>query len=81
MSDADELATEIAAGRALALQHPVRGLLLMAHAFATDDGLAFAELGWDHLFGASTRPFHAVAGRVRRSGAGWAVEMAGPSRR
>jgi hypothetical protein len=76
MSDADELVDEVAAGRALALHHPGRGLLPMAHAFATDDGLAFAEPGWDHLFGASTRPFHAVAGQVRRSGAGWAVEMA-----
>jgi hypothetical protein len=76
MSDADELAAEIAAGRALALQHPLRGLLPMAHAFATDDGLAFADHGWDHLLAAGTHPFHAIAGRVRRSGAGWAVEMA-----
>jgi hypothetical protein len=76
MSDADELAAEIAAGRALALQHPLRGLLPMAHAFATDDGLAFAEPGWDHLLAAGPRRLHAVAGRVRRSGAGWTVEMA-----
>jgi hypothetical protein len=77
MSDADELAAEIAAGRALALQHPLRGLLPMAHAFATDDGLAFAEPGWDHLLAVGTRRLHAVVGRVRRAGAGWAVEMAG----
>ena len=76
MSDADELAAEIAAGRALALHHPARGLLPMAHAFATDDGIAFAEPGWDHLLAAGTRPLHAVVGRVRRSGAGWTVEMA-----
>jgi hypothetical protein len=76
MSDADELAAEIAAGRALALQHPVRGLLPMVHAFATDGGIAFAEPGWDGLSAAGTHPFHAVAGRVRRSGAGWTVEMA-----
>jgi hypothetical protein len=74
MSDADELVAEVAAGRALALQHPLRGLLPMAHAFATDGGIAFAELGWDHLLAAGTHPFHAVAGRVRRSGAGWTVE-------
>jgi hypothetical protein len=67
---------EVAAGRALALHHPVRGLLLMAHAFATDDGIAFAEPGWDHLLAAGPRRLHAVAGRVRRSGAGWTVEMA-----
>jgi hypothetical protein len=77
MSDADKLAAEIAAGRALALHHPVRGLLPMAHAFATDDGLAFAEPGWDHLLAAGARRLHAVAGQVRRAGAGWAVEMAG----
>jgi hypothetical protein len=65
---------EVAAGRALALHHPVRGLLLMAHAFATDDGIAFAEPGWDHLLAAGPRRLHAVAGRVRRSGAGWTVE-------
>ena len=76
MSDADELAAEVAAGRALALHHPGRGLLPMAHAFATDDGLAFAEPGWDHLLAAGARRLHAVAGRVRRAGAGWAVEMA-----
>ena len=76
MSDADELVAEIAAGRALALHHPRRGLLPMAHAFATDDGLAFAEPGWDHLLAAGARRLHAVAGRVRRAGAGWAVEMA-----
>jgi hypothetical protein len=76
MSDADELVAEIAAGRALALHHPGRGLLPMAHAFATDDGIAFAEPGWDHLLAAGTRRLHAVVGRVRRAGAGWAVEMA-----
>ncbi len=76
MSDADELAAEVAAGRALALHHPARGLLPMAHAFATDDGIAFAEPGWDHLLAAGTRRLHAVVGRVRRAGAGWAVEMA-----
>jgi hypothetical protein len=75
MSDADELAAEIAAGRALALHHPVRGLLPMAHAFATADGIAFAEPGWDHLLAAGTRRLHALVGRVRRSGAGWTVEM------
>jgi hypothetical protein len=74
MSDADELVAEVAAGRALALQHPLRGLLPMAHAFATDGGIAFAEPGWDGLSAAGTHPFHAVAGRVRRSGAGWTVE-------
>jgi hypothetical protein len=76
MSDADELAAEIAAGRALAIYQPGRGLLPMAHAFATADGLAFAELGWDRLLAAGTRPFHAVVGRVQRSGAGWTVETA-----
>jgi hypothetical protein len=76
MSDADELAAEITAGRALALQHPVRGLLPMVHAFATDDGIAFAEPGWDHLLASGARRLHAVVGRVRRAGAGWAVEMA-----
>jgi hypothetical protein len=76
MSDADELAAEIAAGRALALHHPMRGLLPMVHAFATDDGIAFAEPGWDHLLAAGARRLHAVAGRVRRAGAGWAVEIA-----
>ena len=76
MSDADELAAEVAAGRALAIHHPVRGLLPMAHAFATDDGIAFAELGWDDLLAAGTRRLHAVVGRVRPSGAGWAVELA-----
>jgi hypothetical protein len=74
MSDVDELVAEIAAGRALAIHHPVRGLLPMAHAFATDDGIAFAESGWDHLLAAGPRRLHAVAGRVRRSGAGWTVE-------
>jgi hypothetical protein len=74
MSDADELAAEAADGRALALHHPVHGLLPMAHVFATDDGLAFADHGWDQLLAAGTHPFHAVAGRVRRSGAGWVVE-------
>ena len=49
----------------------------MAHAFAIDDGLAFAEPGWDHLLAAGPRRLHAVAGRVRRAGAGWTVEMAG----
>jgi hypothetical protein len=77
MSDADELAAEIADGRALALHHPARGLLPMAHAFATDDGLAFAEPGWDRLLAAGPRRLHAVAGRVRHAGAGWAVELAG----
>ena len=48
----------------------------MAHAFATDDSLAFAELGWDHLLAAGTRRLHAVVGQVRRSGAGWMVETA-----
>ena len=76
MSDADELAAEVAAGRALALHHPGRGLRPMAHVFATDDGIAFAEPGWDHLLAAGPRRLHAVAGRVRRSGAGWTVEMA-----
>jgi hypothetical protein len=76
MSDADELAAEVAAGRALALHHPARGLLPMAHAFATDDGIAFAEPGWDHLLAAGPRRLHAVAGRVRRSGAGWTIETA-----
>jgi hypothetical protein len=76
MSDADELVAEIAAGRALALHHPMRGLLPMVHAFATDDGIAFAEPGWDHLLAAGARRLHAVAGRVRRAGAGWAVEIA-----
>jgi hypothetical protein len=76
MSDADELVAEVAAGRALALHHPGRGLLPMVHAFATDDGLAFAEPGWDHLLAAGARRLHAVAGRVRRAGAGWTVEMA-----
>jgi hypothetical protein len=76
MSDADELAAEVATGRALALHHPARGLLPMAHAFATDDGLAFAEPGWDHLLAAGTRLLHAVAGQVRRSGAGWTIELA-----
>ena len=76
MSDADELAVEVAAGRALALHHPGRGLLPMMHAFATDDGLAFADPGWDSLSATGTHPFHAVAGQVRRSGAGWMVEMA-----
>ena len=75
MSDVDELVAEIAAGRALAIHHPVRGLLPMAHAFATDDGIAFAEPGWDHLLAAGPRRLHAVAGRVRRSGAAWTVEM------
>jgi hypothetical protein len=75
MSDADELAAEVAAGRALALHHPGRGLVLMAHAFATDDGIAFAEPGWDDLLAAGARRLHALAGRVRRSGAGWTVEM------
>ena len=74
MSDADELVAEVAAGRALALQHPLLGLLPMAHAFATDGGIAFAEPGWDGLSAAGTHPFHAVADRVRRSGAGWTVE-------
>ena len=77
MSDTDELVAEVAAGRALALHHPARGLLPMAHAFATDDGIAFAEPGWDHLLAAGARRLHAVAGQVRRAGAGWAVEMAG----
>jgi hypothetical protein len=77
MSDADELAAEIAAGRVLALHHPARGLLPMAHAFATDDGIAFAEPGWDHLLAAGPRRLHAVVGRVRRAGAGWMVETAG----
>jgi hypothetical protein len=76
MSDADELAAEVAAGRALAIYQPGRGLLPMAHAFATDDGIAFAEPGWDHLLAAGPRRLHAVAGLVRRSGAGWTVEMA-----
>ena len=76
MSDADELVAEVAAGRALALHHPGRGLLPMVHAFATDDGIAFAEPGWDHLLAAGARRLHAVAGRVRRAGAGWAVEIA-----
>jgi hypothetical protein len=76
MSDTNELVAEVAAGRALALHHPERGLLPMAHAFATDDGLAFAEPGWDHLPAAGPRRLHAVVGRVRRAGAGWAVEMA-----
>jgi hypothetical protein len=76
MSDADELAAEIAAGRVLGLHHPVRGLLPMAHAFATDDGIAFAEPGWDHLLAVGTRRLHAVVGRVQRSGAGWTVETA-----
>ena len=48
----------------------------MAHVFATDDGIAFAEPGWDHLLAAGPRRLHAVAGRVRRSGAGWAVKIA-----
>jgi hypothetical protein len=48
----------------------------MAHVFATDDGIAFAEPGWDGLSATGTRPFHAVAGQVRRAGDGWAVEMA-----
>jgi hypothetical protein len=77
MSDADELAAEIADGRALALHHSERGLLPMAHTFATDDGIAFAEPGWDHLLAAGARRLHAVAGQVRRAGAGWTVEMAG----
>jgi hypothetical protein len=76
MSDADELAAEVAAGRALAIYQPGRGLLPMAHAFTTDDGIAFAELGWDHLLAVGTRRLHAVVGRIRRAGAGWAVEMA-----
>jgi hypothetical protein len=76
MADADELAAEVAAGRALAIHHPGRGLLPMAHAFATDDGLAFAELGWDDLLAAGTRRLHAVVGQVRPLGAGWAVELA-----
>jgi hypothetical protein len=76
MSDADELAAEVAAGRALAIHHPVCGLLPIAHAFATDDGIAFAELGWDDLLAAGTRRLHAAVGRVRPSGAGWAVELA-----
>jgi hypothetical protein len=76
MSDADELAAEVAAGRALALHHPVRGLCPMAHAFACDEGFVFAELGWDHLLAAGTRRLHAVVGQVRRSGAGWMVETA-----
>jgi hypothetical protein len=75
MSDADELAAEVAAGRALALHHPARGLCPMAHVFACDEGFVFADHGWDNL-AAGPRPFHAVAGRVHRSGAGWAVEMA-----
>ena len=77
MSDTDELVAEVAAGRALALHHPGRGLRPMAHVFATDDGIAFAEPGWDHLLAAGPRRLHAVAGRVRRAGAGWTVEMAG----
>ena len=76
MSDTDELVAEVAAGRALALHHPGRGLRPMAHVFATDDGIAFAEPGWDHLLAAGPRRLHAVAGRVRRSGAGWAVKIA-----
>ena len=76
MSDTDELVAEVAAGRALALHHPGRGLRPMAHVFATDDGIAFAEPGWDHLLAAGPRRLHAVAGRVRRSGAGWTVEIA-----
>jgi hypothetical protein len=32
--------------------------------------------GRDRLSAADMRPFHAIAGRVRRSGAGWTVEMA-----
>jgi hypothetical protein len=76
MSDADELAAEVADGRALALHHPMRGLCPMAYVFATDDGIVFADHGWDHLPAAGTRRLHAVVGRVRRSGAGWAVEMA-----
>jgi hypothetical protein len=77
MSDTDELVAEVAAGRALALHHPGRGLRPMAHVFATDDGIAFAEPGWDHLLAAGARRLHAVAGQVRRAGAGWTVEMAG----
>ncbi len=65
MSDADELAAEVAAGRALALHHPVRGLCPMAHVFACDEGFVFADHGWDHLFAANARPFHAVAGQAR----------------
>jgi hypothetical protein len=76
MSDADELAAEVTAGRALAIYQPGRGLLPMAHAFATDDGIAFAEPGWDHLLAAGPRRFHALVGRVRQAGAGWTVETA-----
>jgi hypothetical protein len=76
MSDADELAAEVAAGRVLALQHPVRGLRPMAHVFACDEGFVFADPGWDGLAVVGMQPFHAVAGQIRRSGAGWMVEMA-----
>ena len=71
MSDADELAAEVAAGRVLAIYHPVRGLRPMAHVFACDEGFVFADPGWDGLSAVRTQPFHAVAGQVRRSGAGW----------
>ena len=48
----------------------------MAHAFATDDGVAFAEPGWDRLPAADACRLHAIVGRVRPAGAGWAIGMA-----
>ena len=74
MTDLETLVAASASGRPLAIRHPAGGFRPAAHIFATDDGIAFADHGWDHLSEAGTRPFHAVAGRVRRSGAGWTVE-------
>jgi hypothetical protein len=76
MTDVDDLALASARGRPLAIDHSIGGFRPMAHLFVTDDGLAFADHGWDSRFATGTHPFHAVDGRVRRAGAyRWMIDL------
>ena len=78
MTDLETLVAASASGRPLAIRHPAGGFRPAAHIFATDDGIAFADHGWDSRFATGTHPFHAVDGRVRRVGASrWVIDLDG----
>lgn len=78
---ADALAARSAAGELFVLDHPYGGLRLAGHLFACDEGIAFAEAGWQDPNCIGGHSMHTVAGEVAAAGMKrWVVEMDGGKR-
>jgi hypothetical protein len=67
---AEALAGRSAAGELFVIDHPIGGLRPAAHLFACDQGVGFADLGWQDPNTVGQHTMHVIEGTERAAGGG-----------